>query len=208
MSLILCTTMSLILCTTMSLILCTTMPLILCNLVYFLKVTERLSKGLNLTQEYNIFSLFEQCGSIEKSIESRTVLADVLSKFERWVSRTLVRVIVIEHYVSCVHCAKSFACTKLCMQVRLYIKPLLWLNITSATNTKPSSYSSSSSSFPQLSVPFNAPWLITSCGPPFIHVFAARLLRRTPAAPTTLRVAPGYTAVSLHILTQQQWRQE
>ena len=46
---------------------------------------EKLCKGLNIPQKYNIFSLFEQCGTIEKNIEDRTVLADVLSKFEKLV---------------------------------------------------------------------------------------------------------------------------
>ncbi|EDO44785.1 predicted protein [Nematostella vectensis] len=48
------------------------------------EVTERLCKGLNLKEGFNIFSLFEQCGNTEKNIEARTVLADVLSKFERY----------------------------------------------------------------------------------------------------------------------------
>ncbi|XP_073237058.1 unconventional myosin-X-like isoform X2 [Porites lutea] len=48
------------------------------------EVVEKLCKGLNIPQKYNIFSLFEQCGTIEKNIEDRTVLADVLSKFEKY----------------------------------------------------------------------------------------------------------------------------
>ena len=48
-----------------------------------LKVVDKLCKGLGLTNDHNIFTLFEQCGTIEKNVEDRTVLADVLSKFER-----------------------------------------------------------------------------------------------------------------------------
>ena len=51
--------------------------------VFFSQVVEKLCKGLNIPQKYNIFTLFEQCGAIEKNIEDRTVLADVLSKFEK-----------------------------------------------------------------------------------------------------------------------------
>ena len=50
---------------------------------------EKLCKGLNIPQKYNIFSLFEQCGTIEKNIEDRTVLADVLSKFEKLVLKSI-----------------------------------------------------------------------------------------------------------------------
>jgi len=48
------------------------------------EVVEKLCKGLNIPQKCNIFSLFEQCGTIEKNIEDRTVLADALSKFEKY----------------------------------------------------------------------------------------------------------------------------
>lgn len=30
-----------------------------------------------------VFGLFEQCGTIEKNIEDRSILADILAKFER-----------------------------------------------------------------------------------------------------------------------------
>lgn len=52
-------------------------------LFVFSQVVEKLCKGLNIPQRCNIFTLFEQCGTIEKNIEDRTVLADVLSKFEK-----------------------------------------------------------------------------------------------------------------------------
>ncbi|PFX28678.1 Unconventional myosin-X [Stylophora pistillata] len=48
------------------------------------EVVEKLCKGLNIPQRCNIFTLFEQCGTIEKNIEDRAVLADVLSKFEKY----------------------------------------------------------------------------------------------------------------------------
>lgn len=48
-----------------------------------LQVVDKLCKGLNIPQKNNIFSLFEQCGTVEKNIEDRTVLADILSKFEK-----------------------------------------------------------------------------------------------------------------------------
>ncbi|KAK2564848.1 Unconventional myosin-X [Acropora cervicornis] len=48
------------------------------------EVVDKLCKGLNIPQKCNIFSLFETCGTIEKNIEDRTVLADVLSKFEKY----------------------------------------------------------------------------------------------------------------------------
>ncbi|XP_046839992.1 unconventional myosin-X-like isoform X2 [Xenia sp. Carnegie-2017] len=47
-------------------------------------VVHRLCKGLNITQHDNLFGLFEKCGSVEKHIEGRTVVADVLAKFERY----------------------------------------------------------------------------------------------------------------------------
>ena len=48
-----------------------------------LQVVDKLCKGLNIPQKNNIFSLFELCGTVEKNIEDRTVLADILSKFEK-----------------------------------------------------------------------------------------------------------------------------
>lgn len=56
------------------------------------EVVEKLCKGLNIPQKCNIFSLFEQCGTIEKNIEDRTVLADVLSKFEKYKALGLTEV--------------------------------------------------------------------------------------------------------------------
>ena len=59
--------------------------LILMELQHHLQVVHRLCKGLNITQHDNLFGLFEKCGSVEKHIEGRTVVADVLAKFERYV---------------------------------------------------------------------------------------------------------------------------
>lgn len=39
---------------------------------------------MGITQDDNLFGLFEKCGSVEKHIEGRVVLADVLAKFERF----------------------------------------------------------------------------------------------------------------------------
>ena len=44
---------------------------------------KTLCKGLGVSTEHCVFGLFEQCGTIEKSIEDRSILADVLAKFER-----------------------------------------------------------------------------------------------------------------------------
>ena len=50
-----------------------------------LKVVKTLCKGLGVSTENCVFALFEQCGTIEKNIEDRFILADVLAKFERLV---------------------------------------------------------------------------------------------------------------------------
>lgn len=50
-----------------------------------LKVVKTLCKGLGVSMENCVFALFEQCGTIEKNIEDRFILADVLAKFERLV---------------------------------------------------------------------------------------------------------------------------
>jgi len=48
------------------------------------EIVKTLCKGLGVSTEHCVFGLFEQCGTIEKSIEDRSILADVLAKFERY----------------------------------------------------------------------------------------------------------------------------
>ncbi|KAM4556029.1 unconventional myosin-X [Fundulus diaphanus] len=47
------------------------------------EVVEKLIRGLAMEDSRNMFALFEHNDSVEKAIESRTVVADVLAKFER-----------------------------------------------------------------------------------------------------------------------------
>ncbi|XP_067914530.1 unconventional myosin-X [Heterodontus francisci] len=47
------------------------------------EVVEKLMRGLSMEDSRNMFSLFEHKGAIDKAIESRTVVADVLAKFEK-----------------------------------------------------------------------------------------------------------------------------
>jgi len=44
---------------------------------------QKLSLGLRITGENNRFALFEVCGNVSKVIDDRTILADILGKFER-----------------------------------------------------------------------------------------------------------------------------
>lgn len=45
---------------------------------------QKLSLGLHITGENNRFALFEVCGNVSKVIDDRTILADILGKFERY----------------------------------------------------------------------------------------------------------------------------
>nr|XP_015210144.1 PREDICTED: unconventional myosin-X [Lepisosteus oculatus] len=47
------------------------------------EVVEKLIRGLAMEDSRNMFALFEHNATIDKAIESRTVVADVLSKFEK-----------------------------------------------------------------------------------------------------------------------------
>ncbi|KAJ7338426.1 hypothetical protein JRQ81_012074 [Phrynocephalus forsythii] len=47
------------------------------------EVVEKLIRGLAMEDSRNMFALFEYNGTTEKAIESRTVVADVLAKFEK-----------------------------------------------------------------------------------------------------------------------------
>lgn len=48
-----------------------------------LQVVEKLIRGLAMEDSRNMFALFEYNGSVDKAIESRTIVADVLAKFEK-----------------------------------------------------------------------------------------------------------------------------
>lgn len=52
-------------------------------------MVEKLIRGLAMEDSRNMFALFEHNDTTEKAIESRTVVADVLAKFEKWVSQFL-----------------------------------------------------------------------------------------------------------------------
>ncbi|XP_060100292.1 unconventional myosin-X [Heteronotia binoei] len=47
------------------------------------EVVEKLIRGLAMEDSRNMFALFEHNGTTEKAIESRTIVADVLAKFEK-----------------------------------------------------------------------------------------------------------------------------
>ncbi|KFO24850.1 Myosin-X [Fukomys damarensis] len=47
------------------------------------EVVEKLIRGLAMEDSRNMFALFEHNGRVDKAIESRTVVADVLAKFEK-----------------------------------------------------------------------------------------------------------------------------
>nr|XP_016848428.1 PREDICTED: unconventional myosin-X isoform X2 [Anolis carolinensis] len=47
------------------------------------EVVEKLIRGLAMEDSRNMFALFEYNGTTEKAIESRTIVADVLAKFEK-----------------------------------------------------------------------------------------------------------------------------
>lgn len=48
-------------------------------------MVEKLIRGLAMEDSRNMFALFEYNGTTDKAIESRTIVADVLAKFEKWV---------------------------------------------------------------------------------------------------------------------------
>nr|XP_060489939.1 unconventional myosin-X [Panthera onca] len=47
------------------------------------EVVEKLIRGLAMEDSRNMFALFEYNGNVDKAIESRTIVADVLAKFEK-----------------------------------------------------------------------------------------------------------------------------
>ncbi|XP_072179526.1 unconventional myosin-X-like [Diadema setosum] len=53
------------------------------------QVVHTLVKGMGLDNCHNRFALYERSGMVEKAIDDRTVIADVLTKFERYQARNL-----------------------------------------------------------------------------------------------------------------------
>lgn len=49
------------------------------------QVVEKLIRGLAMEDSRNMFALFEHNNTVDKAVESRVLVADVLAKFERWV---------------------------------------------------------------------------------------------------------------------------
>lgn len=49
------------------------------------QVVEKLIRGLAMEDSRNMFALFEHNDTTDKAIESRSVVADILAKFEKWV---------------------------------------------------------------------------------------------------------------------------
>ena len=47
-----------------------------------IQVVKTLTLGLKVSTENNRFALFEQCGRQSKVIDDRTILPDILGKFE------------------------------------------------------------------------------------------------------------------------------
>lgn len=52
--------------------------------ICFAQVVEKLIRGLAMEDSRNMFALFEHNNNIDKAVESRTLVADVLAKFERY----------------------------------------------------------------------------------------------------------------------------
>ncbi|XP_041103158.1 unconventional myosin-X-like [Polyodon spathula] len=52
------------------------------------EIVEKLIRGLAMEDSRNMFALFEHNGTTDKAIESRTIVADILSKFEKLAAST------------------------------------------------------------------------------------------------------------------------
>ncbi|XP_065192993.1 unconventional myosin-X-like [Sycon ciliatum] len=48
------------------------------------QIVEKLCMGMGVQHSHNKFALFEQCGSLSKNIEDRVIVADTISRFERY----------------------------------------------------------------------------------------------------------------------------
>lgn len=49
-------------------------------------MVEKLIRGLAMEDSRNMFALFEHNNTIDRAVESRVLVADVLAKFERYVT--------------------------------------------------------------------------------------------------------------------------
>ena len=100
---------------------------------YLPKVVDKLCKGLNLGQGNNIFGLFEKCGLLQKNIEERTILADVLAKFERYKNRkslykeVCLRSIIVKHGMFVLHRYKVHGLTSAGDKWKLFFKVFCFL---------------------------------------------------------------------------------
>lgn len=53
----------------------------------FVQVVEKLIRGLAMEDSRNMFALFEHNNTIDRAVESRVIVADVLAKFERYIAQ-------------------------------------------------------------------------------------------------------------------------
>ncbi|RXM28974.1 Unconventional myosin-X [Acipenser ruthenus] len=58
------------------------------------EVVEKLIRGLAMEDSRNMFALFEHNQAIDRAVESRVIVSDVLAKFERWGFRCYWNIIV------------------------------------------------------------------------------------------------------------------
>lgn len=49
-----------------------------------LQVVEKLIRGLAMEDSRNMFALFEHNQQVDRAVESRVIVADILAKFERY----------------------------------------------------------------------------------------------------------------------------
>lgn len=59
---------------------------LVCVFVLLLQVVEKLIRGLAMEESKNLFNLFEHNACTDRALESRVIVADVLAKFERYLS--------------------------------------------------------------------------------------------------------------------------
>lgn len=54
-----------------------------CVMCLILQVVEKLIRGLAMEDSRNMFALFEHNQQVDRAVESRVIVADILAKFER-----------------------------------------------------------------------------------------------------------------------------
>lgn len=54
-----------------------------CVTCLILQVVEKLIRGLAMEDSRNMFALFEHNQQVDRAVESRVIVADILAKFER-----------------------------------------------------------------------------------------------------------------------------